>query len=98
MKYLYAAILILSPLFSWADLYPINKNIDVKHYSFELSLLDSTDIIVGTTNIKVQFKQAGMQQFRLDLVNQTNKRQGKGMLVDAIMIGNQKLVYTHLND
>ncbi len=98
MKYLYAAILILSPLFSWADLYPINKNIDVKHYSFELSLLDSTDIIVGTTNIKVQFKQAGMQQFRLDLVNQTNKRQGKGMLVDAIMIGKQKLVYTHLND
>ncbi len=98
MKYFYAVILLLAPLFSWADLYPINKQIDVKHYSFELSLSDSTDLIVGTTIIKVQFKQAGMQQFRLDLVNQTNKRQGKGMLVDAIMIGKQNLVYTHLND
>lgn len=98
MKYFYAVILLLAPLFSWADLYPINKQIDVKHYSFELSLSDSNDLIVGTTIIKVQFKQAGMQQFRLDLVNQTNKRQGKGMLVDAIMIGKQNLVYTHLND
>lgn len=86
------------PFIVKADQYPINKNIDVKHYSFELSLSDSTDLIVGTTIIKVQFKQAGMQQFRLDLVNQTEKRQGKGMKVDAIMIGNQNLVYTHLND
>lgn len=46
----------------------------------------------------MQFKQAGIQQFRLDLVNQTEKKQGKGMKVDAIMIGNQNLVYTHLND
>lgn len=98
MKYFYAVILLLAPLFSWADLYPINKQIDVKHYSFELSLSDSTDLIVGTTSIKVQFKQAGIQQFRLDLVNQTEKRQGKGMKVDAIMLGSEKLVYTHLND
>lgn len=98
MKYFYAVILLLAPLFSWADLYPINKQIDVKHYSFELSLSDSTDLIVGTTSIKVQFKQAGIQQFRLDLVNQTEKRQGKGMKVDAIMLESEKLVYTHLND
>lgn len=98
MKYFYAVILLLAPLFSWADLYPINKQIDVKHYSFELSLSDSTDLIVGTTNIKVQFKQTGMQQFRLDLVNQTEKRQGKGMKINAIMFGSEKLVYTHLND
>ena len=98
IRYFYAIILLLMPLFSWADLYPINKQIDVKHYSFELLLSDSSDYIVGTTNIKVQFKQAGIQQFRLDLVNQTDKRQGKGMLVDAIMIGNNKLVFTHLND
>lgn len=98
MKYFYAVILLLAPFFSWADLYPINKQIDVKHYSFELSLSDSTDLIVGTTSIKVQFKQAGIQQFRLDLVNQTEKRQGKGMKVDAIMLGSEKLVYTHLND
>ncbi|WP_439506172.1 M1 family aminopeptidase [Sediminibacterium sp.] len=97
-KYFYAVILLLAPLYSWADSYPINKNIDVKHYSFELSLSDSSDVIVGTTNIYVQFKQAGINQFRLDLANQTGNRAGKGMMVDAIRIGSQKLVFTHLND
>jgi len=98
MKYLYALLLLLAPLFSWADLYPINKHIDVKHYSFELSLSDSTNEIIGTTKIWVQFKQAGIRQFRLDLVNQTDKRQGKGMKVESIMMGNEKLTFTHVND
>jgi aminopeptidase N len=98
MKYLYALLLLLAPLFSWADLYPINKHIDVKHYSFELSLSDSTNEIIGTTKIRVQFKQAGIRQFRLDLVNQTDKRQGKGMKVESIMMGSEKLTFTHVND
>ncbi|OYW78382.1 MAG: hypothetical protein B7Z27_07575, partial [Sphingobacteriia bacterium 32-37-4] len=85
-------------MFSWADLYPINKHIDVKHYSFELSLSDSTNEIIGTTKIRVQFKQAGIRQFRLDLVNQTDKRQGKGMKVESIMMGSEKLTFTHVND
>lgn len=86
------------PFIAKADQYPINKNIDVKHYAFELTLSDSTDQIIGTTQLKVQFKKAGIQQFRLDLVNQTDKRHGKGMKVDAIMIGSEKLAFTHFND
>jgi aminopeptidase N len=31
-------------------------------------------------------------------VNQTEKRQGKGMKVDAIMMGNEKIAFTHVND
>jgi len=97
-KHILYAILLSFPLFASADVYPINKNIDIKHYSFELSLSDSSNEIIGTTQIKVQFKKAGIQQFRLDFVNQTEIRQGKGMLVEAIQIGNQKLAYTHSND
>ncbi|MDP3392986.1 M1 family metallopeptidase [Sediminibacterium sp.] len=98
MKYLYALLFLLAPLFSWADYYPINKHIDVKHYSFEISLSDSTNEIIGTTKIRVLFKKSGIQQFRLDLVNQTDKRQGKGMKVESIMMGSEKLTFTHVND
>ena len=98
-KHLRIAILILLiPIFSWADHYPINKQADVLHYSFGLTLSDSTNEIVGITHIKVRFNKAGMSQFRLDLANQTEKRQRKGMKVDAISFGGIPLQYSHNND
>ena len=97
-KFIPVCIVLLLPFFSKADQYPINKHIDVKHYSFDLILSDSTNEIIGVTQIKVQFKKSGIQQFRLDLVNQTEKRQGKGMMVDAIKIGSEKLSFSHSND
>lgn len=66
------------PLMAWADQYPINKNIDIKHYVFQLRLSDSNDEIIGTTQVTVNFKQAGMQNFRLDLINKTTERKTKG--------------------
>jgi len=97
-KHILYIILLILPLFASADIYPINRNIDIKHYSFALSLSDSADEIIGTTQITVQFKKVGIQQFRLDLVNQTEKRQGKGMKVEAIQVGNEKINFTHSND
>ncbi len=97
-KFIPVCIVLLLPFVSKADQYPINKHIDVKHYSFDLILSDSTNEIVGVTQIKVKFKKTGIQQFRLDLANQTEKRQGKGMMVDAIKIGSEKLSFTHSND
>ena len=97
-KHILYIILLSLPFFASADVYPINKNIDIKHYSFALSLSDSTNEIIGNTRITVQFKKAGIQQFRLDLVNQTEKRQGKGMMVESIHLGNEKLNFTHIND
>jgi len=90
--------LFLSPFLAKADTYPINKNIDVKHYAFELSLSDNTNEIIGTAKVTVSFKQAGMQNFRLDLINKTNARQDKGMVVDGVHILNAPLNYTHQND
>ena len=86
-----------SPFFVKADHYPINKNIDVIHYAFNLSLSDSTNEILGSTLVTVKFKEAGMQNLRLDFVNKTDLRQAKGMVVESVMMGNTQINYTHQN-
>jgi len=86
------------PSLSKADLYPINKNIDIQHYSFELNLSDSSNEIYGNAQVSVLFKQGGIQQFRLDLINRSDERQGKGMVVEEIRLGGSNVSYTHQND
>ena len=97
-SYFFNLLLYALPLFAWADQYPINKSIDIKHYSFQINLSDSSNEITGNATIKLLFKQAGVNNFRLDLVNKTNEKKGKGMVVDAILLGNQTLKFTHQND
>ena len=92
------ALLFVLPLISKADTYPINKNIDVKHYVFKLSLSDADNEITGTTMVTLSFKEAGMQNFRLDFINKTTARKDKGMVVDAITSSNTAVNYTHEND
>jgi aminopeptidase N len=93
-----SAMLFLLPFFVWADTYPVNKNIDIKHYKFELSLSDCADVIYGNAQITILFKKQGMQNFRLDLTNKTEVRQGKGMVIDAVKVDNVSVVFTHQND
>src|SRR6185312_2473397 len=93
--------LIFLPLshIAYADHYPRNYNIDVLHYSFKLILSDTTDEIKGTALITVLFKKDDIGQFRLDLVNKTPDREGKGMTIESITLINGKAVYyTHKND
>jgi len=97
-RFILGISLILNPLISLADDYPINKKIDIKHYSFELVLSDLTDEIYGKAKITVQFKNQGTQSFRLDLINKSIEKQGKGMLIDSIKIGNLPINFTHQND
>ena len=92
------AALFFLPVFSWADDYPVNKNIDIQHYKFSLSLSDSADVIYGNAQITILFKKAGMQNFRLDLINKTADRKDKGMVIDAINVENVPVAYTHQND
>ena len=92
------ALLLISPYSSKADTYPINKNIDVKHYVFNLSLSDADNEITGTTQVTLSFKEAGMKNFRLDLINKTTARKDKGMVVDAVSINKTTVNYTHEND
>jgi len=91
-------LLFVVPLISKADTYPINKNIDVKHYVFNLSLSDADNEITGTTLVTISFKEAGMKNFRLDFINKTTARQNKGMVVDAVTSSNLAVNYTHQND
>ena len=97
-KYFFNIILYTLPLFAWADQYPINKNIDIKHYVFQLRLTDSNDEIIGTTQVTVNFKQAGMQNFRLDLINKSTEKKDKGMVLEGVSIYNTTVNYTHEND
>ena len=92
------ALLIVVPLISKADTYPINKNIDIKHYVFKLSLSDADNEITGTTLVTLNFKEAGMKNFRLDFINKTSARKDKGMVVDAVRINKTAVDYTHGND
>jgi aminopeptidase N len=92
------ALLFVVPLISKADTYPINKNIDIKHYVFKLSLSDADNEITGTTLVTINFKEAGMKNFRLDFINKTSVRKDKGMVVDAVSINNAAIDYTHGND
>ena len=92
------ATLFLVPFFLRADTYPVNKNIDIKHYRFQLNLSDSADVIYGTAQITILFKKQGLQNFRLDLTNKTEIRQEKGMVIDAIKIADVPVVFTHMND
>jgi aminopeptidase N len=97
-KYFFNIILCTPPLFAWADQYPVNKNIDIKHYIFQLRLTDSNDEIIGTTQVTVNFKQAGIQNFRLDLINKSTEKKDKGMIVEGVSISNTTVNYTHEND
>lgn len=97
--YLFFGIsLLFNGLHAHADDYPVNKNIDIKHYAFEITLSDSNDEIRGIATIKIDFKEAGIRNFRLDFVNQKADKENKGMAIDAIMVGDQAISYTHQND
>jgi len=93
-----AFCLFWGPLIVFADDYPINKKIDIKHYSFELILSDATNEIRGNAKIRVLFKTAGIKSIRLDLINKTKERQEKGMQIESIKIGDIPVLFTHQND
>ncbi|MDX1636912.1 MAG: M1 family metallopeptidase [Balneolaceae bacterium] len=82
----------------FADDYPRNHGIDIQHYTFSLALSDTSDTIVGETTVTVSFKKNGIQQFRLDLINSSKARDGRGMVVRSVKSGERVLQFTHNND
>ncbi len=82
----------------FADDYPRNYSIDIIHYAFELKLSDSTDEISGKATIRVLCKTNDTRQIRLDLINKTAQRSGKGMVVESITYNNIKAEFKHQND
>ena len=92
------ALSLFIPFLSSADQYPVNPAIDIRHYAFELSLSDSNNVIFGKAHLTVLFKKEGIRELRLDLINATAARQGKGMVVENCWLKGSPLPFTHQND
>ena len=90
--------LILSPIAAFADAYPVNKYIDITHYRFELTLSDETDEISGTATVQAKFLRKDSRQLRLDLVNRSSERDGRGMVVHSVAHDNLALTFDHSSD
>ena len=98
LKVLFLLLLLQASLSASADKYPRNYNIDILHYAFELVLSDTTNEISGTASITILFKKADIKQFRLDFMNKTAERKGKGMEIEVISLDSTIVRYTHNND
>ena len=73
-------LLILSEvqLLSAKDPYPLNRNLDILHYRFHLTLSDSTDAVSGKSEITLRLE-GNSRTFELDLVGP--RTDGTGMTV-----------------
>jgi aminopeptidase N len=76
----------------FADYYPRDWNVDVKHYSFSLNLSDDSNLISGQATIEIHFKEEVKQLF-LDLIGRNEN--GKGMTVSAVNIQGRESSYLH---
>ena len=88
---------VIAPYMAYADNYPKNLNIDIKHYAFSLTLSESTDVIKTKANITFLLKKENIRQLRLDLVNK-KEIDGKGMLVLKVESNGILLKYIHKDD
>jgi aminopeptidase N len=94
---IYLLILSCSTLV-YADKYPKNHAIDILHYKFELTLTDLSDEILGKASIRILFKTGDSKKIRLDLVNKTEARKGKGMVIDSVYCPSHRIRFSHSND
>src|SRR5262245_55527511 len=77
---------------AFADTYPRQTGVDVQHYTFRVSLSDTSDEISGETTVELLFVQNGVDRLALDL---TNVADGKGMIVDAVVSPTGPVNYSH---
>ena len=79
-----------------ADTYPKNPAIDALNYAFALTLSDETDVISGEATIDLRFLEAGVEEVRLDLIEQSPD--GTGMRVHGVAGAEGPLDFTHGDD
>ena len=87
-----------APCSSFADNYPKKPNIDVVHYTFDITLSDETDFIKATATILVKFKTNGIETLRLDLTNKSENFANKGMTVKLVISQGKTMPITHGGD
>ncbi len=75
------------------DTYPKNPAIDALNYAFALTLSDETDVISGEATIDLRFLEAGIEEVRLDLIEENPE--GTGMRVQAVTGADGPLEFEH---
>ncbi len=80
------------------DTYPKNYGLDALNYAFELTLTDESDLIEGTTTIRMRFREDGLREVRLDLVVRSDELEGKGMEVSHVTSEGVSLTFRHEAD
>ena len=95
-----AALLLVLPARAqdYSDSYPKNTGIDIQGYVFEITVNDDNDVIEGRTTVDARFVDGGQSTLRLDLIGKTAEREGRGMDVHRVTMGDKELSFAHAND
>jgi aminopeptidase N len=88
----YSLLFLFCHITSAYDGYPRAKNVDVLHYEFDISINDSTDIIVGRAVIDLKILEiTNMVAFDLQGLNS----EGKGMNVVGVSLNDKGIEWEH---
>ena len=92
-------VLLLSTSTATGDTYPKNTNVNILHYSFDLTLSDETNRIWGEASIEARFATAGVTEIGLDLIGVTQGG-NTGMTVTGVQLprAEEALNYRHASD
>ncbi|HLN54526.1 MAG TPA: M1 family metallopeptidase [Bacteroidales bacterium] len=88
-------LLVIPAIIIAKDGYPRNKDVDIIHYDFSLSLNDSTNMIEGQSAIIVKFL-AAIDSISFDL--SAESKDGHGMIVTNVTISGKPVKWTHSNE
>ena len=95
MNQIFALLLFISIHAHATDPYKRNPSIDIKRYTFQLEVNDSTDVIADKASLEILFKKS-VTDFELDLTNKN--AQGFGMEVSEVRLNGKPLSFQHKND
>ncbi len=79
------------------DTYPRQSGIDIDHYSFELTLTDDSDEIIGVATVSFRVIENGTQALYLDLVGRSEDTE-TGMIVSSVSMDDDGLRFEHRNN
>jgi aminopeptidase N len=75
--------------------YGQTQKIDVLHYTNSITVTDSSDVIIGISDIDILFKTT-VSNFSLDLINLNEDE--KGMVVSKVLENNKPVEFSHIED
>jgi aminopeptidase N len=92
VRYIIFILVLWVPFAYTKDPYPLDKNLDVISYCFEIELSDASDEITGIGTLGIRLKNP-TRAFSLDLASAGSD--GKGMRVDGVSINGAGVSFNH---